>query len=461
MNARRVRRVSVWWTVVPVLAIVVVAAVLVVVALAVDSDGSDSASNAPVRPPLVSADPAVRAVSAAAPEPTAAGVGARIAAAVRNPALGDLTGEISDAISGQVLWSRSPERAVVPASTTKILTAAAALLTLPSDKRITTTVVAGQGGQIVLVGAGDPTLSTQPPRTESFFTDAARISDLADQVKRSGVTVTSVAVDTSLYSGPALAPSWETADIAGGSIAPIASVMTDSGRIDPTELYSPRTATPALAAASALATDLGVPADSVASGTAVPNARVLASVRSAPLQTRLRDMLGDSDDVLAETIAIEIAQATGGRSSLDGGVAAVSAVLASAGADMTGVVLRDTNGLSVDDRIPASTLDGVLRAAAGSGDPRLRPLLDMLPISGATGTLAGRFGTTGSGGVSGAGWIRAKTGTLTGVNTLAGIVQTKENRVLTFAMMSNGTDPDAARPALDALVSQLRGCGCR
>nr|WP_229704966.1 D-alanyl-D-alanine carboxypeptidase/D-alanyl-D-alanine-endopeptidase [Williamsia phyllosphaerae] len=452
---------SVWWTVVPVLAIVVVAAVLVVVALAVDTGGSSTASNAPVRPPLVSADPAVRAVAADAPEPTAAGISAQIAAAVRNPALGELTGEISDAITGQTLWSRSPDRAMVPASTTKVLTGAAALLTLPLDKRITTTVVAGQSGQVVLVGAGDPTLSSQPSGTDTFFTDAARISDLAEQIKRTGTAVTSVAVDTSLYTGPSLAPSWEVADIAGGSIAPIQSVMTDSGRINPSELYSPRTPTPAMAAATALAVDLGVPADTVTTATATPNARVLASVRSAPLETRLRDMLGDSDDVLAETMAIEVAQATGGQSSLDGGVAAVTSVLASAGASMNGVALKDTNGLSVDDRIPASTLDGVLRAAAGAGDAKLRPLLEMLPISGATGTLADRFATAGSGGVSGAGWIRAKTGTLTGVNTLAGIVQTKENRVLTFAMMSNGTDPNAARPALDALVTALRGCGCR
>lgn len=459
MNARRGRRRSVWWTVIPVLAVIVVAAVLVVVALAVDSGGSETASDAPVRPPLVTVDPAVKAVSSAAPEPSAAGIGAQIAAASRNAALGELTGEISDAITGQVLWSRSPDRAMVPASTTKILTGAAALLTLPLDKRITTTVVAGDSGQVVLVGAGDPTLSVQPEGTDTFFTDAARISQLADQIKKSGVEVRSVAVDTSAYSGPALAPSWETADIAGGSIAPIQSAMADSGRIDPTALYSPRTATPAIAAGTALAAALGVPADSVTSGTATPNARVLASVQSAPMETRLRDMLGDSDDVLAETMAIEVAQATGGRSSLDGGTAAVRSVLASAGANMTGVALSDTNGLSVDDRIPASLLDGILRAAAGTGDPKLRPLLEMLPISGATGTLSDRFG--GDAQYSGAGWIRAKTGTLTGVNTLAGIVQTRENRVLTFAMMSNGTDPNAARPALDTLVTRLRACGCR
>lgn len=458
VNARAGRRGNVWWTVIPLLAVVVVAAVVVVVALSVDSGNTTSSADVPTRPALVTVSPVVQPVAANAPEPTGAGITAQIASAAADPALGDLGGQISDALTGQVLWSASPQRSFIPASTTKVLTAAAALLTLPLDKQITTSVVVGSGGQVVLVGGGDPTLSVQPDGTASFFTDAARISDLAAQIQRSGVRVTSVAVDTGLYTGTSFAPSWETADIAGGSIAPIQSVMADSGRIDPTELYSPRSATPAVAAGKALAADLGVSSSAVTEATAPTGARQIASVRSAPLETRLRDMLVDSDDVLAETIAIEVAQATGGPSSLDGGVAAVQSTLASAGLDTAGVSLSDTNGLSVRDRLSAAVLDGILRAAAGTGNAKLRPLVEMLPISGATGTLADRFG---NGARSGAGWIKAKTGSLTDVNTLAGIVQTRENRVLTFALLSNGTDANRARPALDAVVTRLRDCGCR
>ena len=61
----------------------------------------------------------------------------------------------------------------------------------------------------------------------------------------------------------------------------------------------------------------------------------------------------------------------------------------------------------------------------------------------------------------GAGWVRAKTGTLTGVSSLTGIVQTVDGRVLSFALISGGTSPADARPALDNVAGKLRECGCR
>ena len=47
---------------------------------------------------------------------------------------------------------------------------------------------------MVLEGGGDPTLSAAPPGQETWYRDAARISDLADQVRRSGIDVTAVQV---------------------------------------------------------------------------------------------------------------------------------------------------------------------------------------------------------------------------------------------------------------------------
>ncbi|PQM45519.1 hypothetical protein C1Y40_04318 [Mycobacterium talmoniae] len=51
----------------------------------------------------------------------------------------------------------------------------------------------------------------------------------------------------------------------------------------------------------------------------------------------------------------------------------------------------DSSGLSVDDRLTAKTLDGVVQAAAGPDQPSLRPLLDLLPVAGGSGTLSDRF----------------------------------------------------------------------
>lgn len=88
----------------------------------------------------------------------------------------------------------------------------------------------GPGGPC---GGGDPTLSAAPPEQDTWYRGAARISDLADQVRRSGVDVTAVQVDTSLFTGPKMAPGWDPADIDGGDIAPIESVMLDGGRTQP------------------------------------------------------------------------------------------------------------------------------------------------------------------------------------------------------------------------------------
>jgi D-alanyl-D-alanine carboxypeptidase/D-alanyl-D-alanine-endopeptidase (penicillin-binding protein 4) len=196
----------------------------------------------------------------------------------------------------------------------------------------------------------------------------------------------------------------------------------------------------------------------VVQATAPAGAQVIAQVESAPLVTRLGDMMRASDNVLAETVSIEIAMATGGRPTMAGGIDAVRKALSDYGFNMNGTVIADVSGLSEDNRVSAGLLDKVVNAGAGTAQPKLRPLLDMLPVAGATGTLAERFATENK---AGAGWVRAKTGTLTGASALVGVVQTREGRVLSFALMSNGTSPDVARPALDTIAVALRDCGCR
>jgi D-alanyl-D-alanine carboxypeptidase/D-alanyl-D-alanine-endopeptidase (penicillin-binding protein 4) len=122
----------------------------------------------------------------------------------------------------------------------------------------------------------------------------------------------------------------------------------------------------------------------------------------------------------------------------------------------------DGSGLSVQDAVPATLLADLLSAAAAPDESQqrtaaLRPMLVGLPVAGSSGTLADRYDGSAAGG---RGWVRAKTGTLTGVNSLAGTVLDAEGRVLVFALLSNGPDPVSVRPRLDALAAQLRSCGC-
>ncbi len=57
--------------------------------------------------------------------------------------------------------------------------------------------------------------------------------------------------------------------------------------------------------------------------------------------------------------------------------------------------------------------------------------------------------------------VRAKTGTLTGVTSLAGMVTDTDGRLLIFALMSNGPSPAVSRPKLDTMAAELSRCGCR
>ena len=86
-------------------------------------------------------------------------------------------------MTGKELWQMTDDVPLVPASTNKVLTAAAALLTLDRQARLSTRVVAGSQsaqGPVVLVGAGDPTLSAVAPGQPTWYRGAARISDLVE-----------------------------------------------------------------------------------------------------------------------------------------------------------------------------------------------------------------------------------------------------------------------------------------
>ena len=415
---------------------------------------------APLPPAPVSLS--VKGVGADGTPPTAAGVRAALAGPAANGLLAPLAGVVVDPATGTVLWNQGETTPQTPASTTKILTAAAALLTLDHASQLSTKVVRGaQPGSVVLVGGGDPTLSSLPAGQSTVYPGAATIDDLAAQVRASGGQVTQVQYDVSRYAGPGTAPGWHPDDVPGGYVAPIEPVMLDGGREDPTKDEVRRTSTPAALAAQALAQRLGVPA--VAAGVASPGAQVLGEVKSAPVGQLVENLMQISDNVLAETMAREVAKARGLEPSFAGAAQAVRDVLTEHGFDLSTATIVDGSGLSPNDKVPAKLLADVLVAAAepDASDPRtakLRPLLTALPVAGGSGTLATRYEQWGAGG---RGWVRAKTGTLTAVNTLAGVVVDADGRLLVFAFMSfsAGKTPEV-RGALDEMAAALRGCGC-
>ncbi|WP_156755067.1 D-alanyl-D-alanine carboxypeptidase/D-alanyl-D-alanine endopeptidase [Actinokineospora pegani] len=426
------------------------------------TSGEPEASAPP--PAAVEFTPTLKGPGGDAAPPTAAGVRSALAGPLGDPALGTLTGVVLDPATGEVLFSQGADTPLVPASTTKLLTSAAALLVLPpADQWVTRVVQGDKPGTVIIIGGGDPTLSSLEPGKNSVYPGAAHLTDLVNQVKTTGA-VDTVLLDLDRYTGPLLADGWLPGDVGVGYISPMVPAMLDGGRADATKATSPRAQNPARDLAEEFAERIGAQVPDNAITQAPAGAKVLGEVRSAPFVELVDTSLQRSDNVLAEALGREVARAKGKDPSFAGAREAVIETLRENGFDTTSLELSDGSGLSTDNKVTVALLADVLEVAASpdGGDQRtakLRPLLGALPVAGGSGTLATRYQQ--GGGQPGRGWVRAKTGTLSGVNTLAGVVLDEDGRVLVFALMSNGADGPGTRPALDTIAAALRGCGCR
>ncbi len=413
----------------------------------------------PQLPPAIEPSAVLAADAGGEPVPDPAVLAGLLAPELADPRLGGrVNAQIVDVASGGVLLAQGADRAVVPASMTKLATALAVEIAVEPGLRLTTSLRSGPNpGVVVLVGGGDPTLTSASAST--LYPGAATVADLAAQVSAAGgVPITAILVDSGLFTGPIIGPGWGGGDAPSRYAAPINATMIDAGRRSPDD-EGVRSGVPDLDAGRALAAALGVPDVPVIAGTAPPGARLLGEVFSQPVERLLEQMLSGSDNVLAETLARQVALAVGEAASFDGAAAAVRSTLDQAGFDLTGAVLVDGSGLSSANRLSPAQLSDMLSAAAGDPLSPGRALLSGLPVAAYDGTLVERFGESPAGGV-----VRAKTGTLTGVSALAGVVETDDGRLLVFVFVADQVPVGGrfgAEAALDEVAAALAACGCR
>lgn len=431
--------------------LVVVATVLVVVRPGL---GSDEPATLVIPPAMGPVPPVLTEANEGTPA-TPAGVEAAITPLLGDERLGDTVAvTVIDALTGQTLFEQNSDTAVIPASVTKILTAAAVLSARGPAYRLTTRAVAGSTpGEVVLVGGGDPTLTVGDDGT---YPGAARLDDLAAQVTEAlgNVTPTRVVVDASLFTGPTTA-GWEDA-VAEGYGGHITSLMVDGGRVRPDRLT--RSSEPALDAGERFAELLGLPESAVTIGTARADAEELGAVQSPPVIRLVEIMLTLSDNVIAEALARQVALARGLEASFAGAAQATLDVLDELGLPTHAVQLVDGSGLSRENLLTPSLIADLLLLAASDEHPELRGVLTGLPVAAHSGTLAERYTDETA---AGAGIVRAKTGNLTGVSSLAGMVTTADGRLLLFAIMANGVpSQQGGREALDIIAIALAQCGC-
>ncbi len=392
-------------------------------------------------------------VSAASSEPAdRSAVEAAIAAVRDQPVLGPHVGISVRTLKGtEIVGYQSDGH--IPASTTKVLTGFAALVALDPEQRFETTTVL-DGGSVVLVGGGDPFLMATPD--DKGFAARADLATLAqrtvEQLAERGLTQISLGYDDTLFTGPAEHPSWSPGYAAQNSVSPISALWTDRGQVD-----GQRQADPAGTAAAQFAAELaarGIAVTSVAPREAPDGASDLAIVEGPTVAQAVERVELTSDNGGAEVLGRHVARALGLEPSFAGATQAITQVLDQAGVDTAGLYLADASGLSRDNRIAPSLLTDVLARSVTEAPT----LVASLPVAGFSGSLAQRFVH-----LAGPGLVRAKTGLLNQVHSLAGVVTTADGVVLAVSVMSDTAvleQPLEGRAAVDAVLASLAACTC-
>ena len=412
-------------------------------------------------PPLIPPSPvATAAVGTADP----AKVRRALAPLLRDPDLGPHVLAAVTGLDGTPLLDRG-DGSAIPASTLKLLTSTAALETMGPDQTFATRVVSDAPRRIVLVGGGDPLLSSERPERGDYPRRADVVTlarATATQLRASGTTRVRVAYDATLFTGPDVSPHWPKSYIPDEVVAPIQSLWVDEGR--PAD-GDGRVDDPAQAAATAFAAALaragievvGVPTPRSPD----PGATELARVTSPPLSQIVEHTLRTSDNEAAEVLARQVAVATGVPATFADSADAVLDAVAGLGVPTDGATTYDGSGLSRDNLLTADTLTGLLDVAGAADHPELRAVLTGLPVAGFIGSLSERF--TQDVDKAGRGSVRAKTGTLTGVSGLAGTVTDRTGTPMLFAVLADDIallDTLDARAALDGIASALAACRC-
>jgi D-alanyl-D-alanine carboxypeptidase/D-alanyl-D-alanine-endopeptidase (penicillin-binding protein 4) len=272
-------------------------------------------------------------------------------------------------------------------------------------------------GDLTIVGGGDPMLSTSDaPSTATV--PSTPLSSLADAIVAAGVHRIngSLLADDSRYDRDRAAPDWTNGEITEGDVGALGALVVNEGR----NSNGLPAADPALDTVQALATLLTARGVEIANGASDParaaseSAKEIAHVDSPPLSDVVDELLTMSNNETAELLTREIGKVHAGTGTTSAGTQAIPGILAKLGVPVAGVALRDGSGLSPTDRVTCAALLGVVNLGSR---PKYAALDYGLPVAAKSGTLLARFQGTAL-----AGRLRAKTGHISNVVGLAGVI---------------------------------------
>ena len=345
-----------------------------------------------------------------------------------------------DLRTGRTVFSLNEQRSFLPASTEKLAVAYAALHELGADFRIETDVL-GEGvmegttwrGSLVLKGFGDPTLSR------------ADLRALARGVRDFGIRAVTGGIvgDESFFDTRRIVSGWKPSYFIGES-APLSALIVDRARVGRTTSRNPPLQAAALFRAELVAAGVAVTGRARVARTDAADFP-LAFVHSPTLGELSRIMGLESDNFVAEMLLKQLGAQETGLGTTARGAAVVTALLRTFGVPLGGVRVVDGSGLSLLNRLTATSLVTLLNLAWS--DPAVRmTFVRTLPVAGVSGTLRKRL-------LRARGRVVAKTGTTNAASTLAGYVTGR----YAFAILHNGRPVSTAwaRRAQDRFVLVL------
>jgi len=355
--------------------------------------------------------------SASAFDPiSAASVFSRLAV---EPELSNPSVSLIDVSTGEIVFESNAFSQRKPASTMKILAAAATLKHLQPDQVFTTRVSLGTvPDSIVIDGEFDPWISMDHRvATKMNRTSFPRIAfnSLSKVKESSGGSIKKLKV---YYNG-----------IYANEVASYKA------------FYKKRGVTAAFIKVS----------DEKA--TSLVSEEILTS--ESPQVIKMLDwFLLWSDNQLSERMA-KIAAKYAGNEFNDEGVAVTFAeILISFGINPAQIVVIDASGLSRQNKVTAHVLAQLLYKI--HSDPVLSRLIESLPVGGESGTLRNRYIETAPDAV---GLVKAKTGTLTGTVSLAGYVQSGDREyafvIIADKIRRTNSASDRARKTLDRYLAKI------
>tara|TARA_R110000868_G_scaffold108769_9_gene296651 strand:+ start:480 stop:1967 length:1488 start_codon:yes stop_codon:yes gene_type:complete len=357
--------------------------------------------------------------------------------------------------TGKTLYTRNIYQTFTPASIMKILTAEAALLYLGPDYRFSTQLLTDANGvkrgvlqgNLYIVLGGDPSL---------VYAD---LEELMTNLQSQGITAIEgdVYIDNTAYDERFYGPGWAGEDKGYCYGAPISASIINHNCVPMSRPASKKVGKKKRLSSSARffsSIANGVVTDipeynrtlfknllyrlsidvygRVTFGSSPKNLSLIAVHNSEPLPELIRAMLKKSDNVIAGAIFKKLGQLYSKKpGSWENGSLAVSRILAhQAGVNTKGMRLIDGSGLSVDNLATPSQFIQVLMFAY-ENEKTSEDFISSLPIAGVDGTLKNRMKNITR-------KIRAKTGTISGVASLAGYATTRQKDQLAFVIMVNG-----------------------